>query len=398
MYYLQSRYYDPAIGRFINSDGQLNGGLLGYNQFAYCANNPVMNVDPNGHAWWHWALAATVVVACAVATVATCGGFAAAATAVGLVASGVAAATPAATMAAGAFIASSTAFGMAAMDAALNSSSVDEFMDQGNWGTVVGVVGAAAWGELAGLQMYRVQNPNPNPSSKSVTSSPCDGTCFVAGTLVETENGSLPIEQITVGMMVYATNPETGETALKPVVQTFRNTTAEWVHITINDETLTCTPEHPFYSPVKGWTSAVDLRAGDILVMLNGEYVVVEQVQHELLESPETTYNFEVEDYHTYYVGDEPVLVHNKCEADNPLNGIKYTDKVKSQMCIDDNHGFPDIVDNYGQYGKVTQITGRDGLSYTQVQIPGSYHGHDGVFEYIYDVNKKCNHRFFRIQ
>ena len=67
--------------------------------------------------------------------------------------------------------------------------------------------------------------------------------------------------------------------------------------------------------PQKGWTSAVDLRAGDILVMLNGEYVVVEQVQHELLESPETTYNFEVEDYHTYYVGTTSVLVHNKCDA-----------------------------------------------------------------------------------
>ena len=159
----------------------------------------------------------------------------------------------------------------------------------------LGVVGAAAWGELAGLQMYRMQNPNPNPSSKSVTSSPCDGTCFVAGTLVETENGSLPIEQITAGMLVYAIDPETGETALKPVVRTFRNTTAGWVHITVNDETLTYTPEHPFYVPKKGWTSAVDLRAGDILVMLNGEYVVVEQVQHELLESPETTYNFEVE-------------------------------------------------------------------------------------------------------
>ena len=90
----------------------------------------------------------------------------------------------------------------------------------------LGVVGAAAWGELAGLQMYRMQNPNPNPSSKSVTSSPCDGTCFVAETLIATENGSLPIEQITAGMMVYATDPDTGETALKPVVQTFRNTTA----------------------------------------------------------------------------------------------------------------------------------------------------------------------------
>ena len=75
---------------------------------------------------------------------------------------------------------------------------------------------------------------------------------------------------------------------------------------------------HPFYSPVKGWTSAIDLRAGDILVMLNGEYVVVEQVQHELLESPETTYNFEVEDYHTYYVDNTEVLVHNKCQGENP--------------------------------------------------------------------------------
>ena len=74
---------------------------------------------------------------------------------------------------------------------------------------------------------------------------------------------------------------------------------------------------HPFYVPKKGWTSAVDLRAGDILVMLNGEYVVVEQVQHELLESPETTYNFEVEDYHTYYVGDTSIWTHNKCGADH---------------------------------------------------------------------------------
>ena len=85
--------------------------------------------------------------------------------------------------------------------------------------------------------------------------------------------------------------------------------------MTVNGERITCTPEHPFYSPVKGWTSAIDLRAGDILVMLNGEYVVVEQVQHELLESPETTYNFEVENFHTYFVGDSKILVHNKCKG-----------------------------------------------------------------------------------
>ena len=82
---------------------------------------------------------------------------------------------------------------------------------------------------------------------------------------------------------------------------------------------------HPFYSPVKGWTSAIDLRAGDILVMLNGEYVVVEQVQHELLESPETTYNLGVDEFHTYYVGNGSILVHNTgCDKKLPIkeNGV----------------------------------------------------------------------------
>ena len=135
--------------------------------------------------------------------------------------------------------------------------------------------------------------------------------CFIAGTLVATKSGLVPIEDIQPGDLVWATDEETGETSLKEVVQTFRNETEEWVHVKVNGEEITCTPMHPFYSPVKGRTSAVDLRAGDILVMLNGEYVVVEQVQHELLESPETTYNFEVEEFHTYYVGENPILVHN---------------------------------------------------------------------------------------
>lgn len=50
LYYLQSRYYDPEIGRWLNSDSITDGGagFLGYNLFAYVANNPINNHDANG--------------------------------------------------------------------------------------------------------------------------------------------------------------------------------------------------------------------------------------------------------------------------------------------------------------------------------------------------------------
>ena len=47
-YYLNSRYYDPAICRFINQDSALYHSMLGYNMFAYCYNNPVNYVDYTG--------------------------------------------------------------------------------------------------------------------------------------------------------------------------------------------------------------------------------------------------------------------------------------------------------------------------------------------------------------
>ena len=49
-YYLQSRYYDPEVGRFLNADALLSTGqgVLGYNMYAYCLNNPVNMADSNG--------------------------------------------------------------------------------------------------------------------------------------------------------------------------------------------------------------------------------------------------------------------------------------------------------------------------------------------------------------
>ena len=50
LYYLQSRYYDAEIGRFINADGYITTGhgVMSYNMYSYCQNNPVMYSDPSG--------------------------------------------------------------------------------------------------------------------------------------------------------------------------------------------------------------------------------------------------------------------------------------------------------------------------------------------------------------
>ena len=59
LYYLKTRYYDPETGRFLNADdiSYLDPHTVnGLNLYAYCGNNPVMRIDPNGTAWWEWLL------------------------------------------------------------------------------------------------------------------------------------------------------------------------------------------------------------------------------------------------------------------------------------------------------------------------------------------------------
>ena len=75
--------------------------------------------------------------------------------------------------------------------------------------------------------------------------------------------------------------------------------------------------EHASYITLgEKWVSACDLEKGDKVLLSDGKYGIVKEVKTKECKEY-ITYNFEVEDYHTYYVGKNSVLVHNACQTPN---------------------------------------------------------------------------------
>ena len=138
-------------------------------------------------------------------------------------------------------------------------------------------------------------------------------TCFTGDTLVATEDGRRRIDQIKVGDKVWAYNPDTGEKELKEVVNVFVKETDEILHLKTTDGDIDTTTTHPFYVVGQGWTAAGDLNAGDEIYALDGSAVTILSTSLEKLDEPIKVYNLEVADFHTYFVGNTGMLVHNRC-------------------------------------------------------------------------------------
>ena len=120
---------------------------------------------------------------------------------------------------------------------------------------------------------------------------------------------------------VLAEDTVTGEQEYKEVLNVFVSQTNKLVHATTTDSesgtTINTTDNHPFYVEGKGWVPAIELEAGDELRTADGRIEVVEDVNIEYLEEAVLIYNLEIEGYHTYFVSDESVLVHNKYKSDD---------------------------------------------------------------------------------
>lgn len=102
--------------------------------------------------------------------------------------------------------------------------------------------------------------------------------CFVEGTLVLTEDGLVPIEDIEVGNYVWAENPDTGDITLKEVLDTFEKQVDTIVTITVDDEIQT-TEAHLFYVENNGWIPANMLQEGDILTLEDGRNVTIQRIE-----------------------------------------------------------------------------------------------------------------------
>ena len=136
--------------------------------------------------------------------------------------------------------------------------------------------------------------------------------CFIAGTYVLALDGFKRIEDIVVGDKILTADPDTFEIAEKTVLETYVRQVDKLVHITINGEEIITTDNHPFYVQGRGFIQAGDLLVGDRLISVNGDDLLIEDYYTELTEEPVSVYNFQVENFHTYFVGDCAVWVHNK--------------------------------------------------------------------------------------
>ena len=174
----------------------------------------------------------------------------------------------------------------------------------------------------------------------------------------------LAIEKIKSGDKVISTDPETMETSPKTVLETCIRVVTTLVHLTVNGEEIVTTVDHPFYVKNQGFIKAGELIVGDELLDVNGNVLLVENFAVELTDEPTTVYNFQVEDFHTYYVGKNGILVHNAdystVVTPDMENKILEGERVGSSNRIKGGHS-PQINDANPKYSVEVQQTFPDG-------------------------------------
>ena len=130
-------------------------------------------------------------------------------------------------------------------------------------------------------------------------------SCLVAGTLIQTSTGLVPVESVQIGDLVVSQNVETAELTLKPVILTTVRPPKTTIKIKAGSETIEATGGHLWWVSGHGWVKSRELKPGMMLHTATGTTEVEETVEN---PTPQPTYNLVVDEFHTYFVGPQRVL------------------------------------------------------------------------------------------
>jgi hypothetical protein len=151
---------------------------------------------------------------------------------------------------------------------------------------------------------------------------------FTSATPVATPEGEKAIGDLQVGDKVMAYNPKTHKMEAEPVLHVWKNTDSDLIDLTITVETpahdgkpatkksevIHTTSEHPFLTKEQGFTPAGQLKVGMHVQRADGGFGVV--TGWKTVTATKTMYNLEVQQDHTFAVGDGEWVVHNRCDPD----------------------------------------------------------------------------------
>jgi len=265
LYYYRARYYDPTLQRFLSEDPV---GFAGgdHNLYRYVGNNPANFTDPSGN----WAFLIPVVWA-----------------------------------------------GIETALAVYDSYELYKTLTDPCTGTSEKVLetGLFLVGFIAPGGGYTKADDAARYAddvADRLRRNPCG--CFDADTDVLTENGYKSISDIKVGDLVVAKHQDTGEVSYKPVIELLRYENRSFYSLSLmaSDGRLTqldVTDDHPFWVEKIGWVESGDLQPGMLVQDLEGDrHGVQSMVPTGVVDR---SYNFEVADFHTYFVSNENMWVHN---------------------------------------------------------------------------------------
>jgi RHS repeat-associated protein len=327
LYYFNARWYDPSIGRFITPDNGLGAdeNVPGaYNRYSYCVNNPINYVDPSGNFGILVSMLIGVIVSVAISgamyglEAAITGNWSwkqfgielAIGAITGLIGGGIAgAATKIAAKETVKQLAKTVVSKVgcrSAMTLRVIGMAVEESAENVGGQLIANAINKDPWD--TGLAEAAISGALMGGIGGSATA---QRLCFAAGTLVVTEDGTKPIEQMKKGDKVWSYNEKTGKEEINTVLDAFLSGyTDKIVEIKAGGELIEATEDHPFYID-NGWVKAKDLKEGTILITKDGMKIKIDSVKVVKKGVNIPVYNITVDIVHTYYITNSKILVHN---------------------------------------------------------------------------------------